>query len=317
MKSLQWLHVAHSLRHQTWRHIFWVIMLLLAGVIIMMPHVVFAQQWGNDCSMKFAASPAWGEDGFVTSVTRAWEDDPYLWKRTFFTDKDLRMIYTQFKCQCCDSNPTHEWCTEFTCKIQKYFAESPFLFDHLVTVGMKKLDGVQETCDDLQIDCHEKATERREWITQQAEHPEWAPPSLIWETFEKHRWWAGEENNIIDDKKNITQAYRRMCEEANFIEQHVSFEAKNLAVTNKNKNPQTRIQACTELVNKRYVQESTYVRTLMVQKWIDYVVTNINSYLSKYFVKNRLYELLQKYTELDGCVSTVLKMANKKTVNCK
>jgi hypothetical protein len=108
-----------------------------------------------------------------------------------------------------------------------------------------------------------------------------------------------------------------MCEEANFIEQHVSFEAKNLAVTNKNKNPQTWIQACTELVNKRYVQESTYVRTLMVQKGIDYVVTNINSYLSKYFVKNRLYELLQKYTELDGCVSTVLKMANKKTVNCK
>lgn len=108
-----------------------------------------------------------------------------------------------------------------------------------------------------------------------------------------------------------------MCEEANFIEQNVSFEAKNLAVTNKTKNPQTRIQACTSLANQRYAQEANYVRALMVQKGIDYVVSNINNYMSKYFVKNRLYEVLQKYTELDGCVSTVLKMANKKTINCK
>lgn len=289
----------------------------IGAVFMMASPSVFAQQWGNDCSMKYAASPEGGEEWFVKSVIQSWIDNPHIGPRTFYTDKDLRSTYAQFKCQCCDSNPSHPGCEAFTCKMEKYYAESSFLFDHLVTVGMKKLDGIAETCDALQIDCHPKATERRDRITKQAEHPEWAPASLIAETFEKYRGGPDEQYNIINDPQNITQSYRRMCTEANFIEQYVSFEAKNLSVTNKNNNPQTWIQACATLVNNRYVQEASYVRTLMIQKWVDYVVTSLNNYLSKYFVKNRMYELLQKYTELDWCVSTVLKMANKKTENCQ
>jgi hypothetical protein len=64
---------------------------------------------------------------------------------------------------------------------------------------------------------------------------------------------------------------------------------------------------CKTLATRRYEQEVKYVRTLMVEKGVTHLVRNLRAYSLNYLIGNRMNDLADKYNELEGCYSSVLR----------
>lgn len=275
-----------------------------------------AQDWWNSCAIGvFGAVSDFAEGFRVTAdrVRNTYGPERNLPSEWFFTDQDILVVGTHLTCFCCASAPNRDDCRQYACPVGNYFAESVHLFDHLVTIGMKKLDGNAELCDRLQIDCHPLWQERRERIVEEAERPQGAPPRLLQEKFGQMRW---NEDNLADSSGTMYAEYLRMCTEAWVLSEY-SLLSPTPPLASSAFAAIDRRNGCIALVDRRFQQEAHYVRTLAVQKWIDFVVGNLHGYLYTYSIKNRLFGLLNKYTDFDACISTVLKMANERTIQCQ
>ena len=64
-----------------------------------------------------------------------------------FTKKDLVAVMTHLQQFCSESKECGNGGT--SCK----YPESSLLYDHLINIGMRKLDGIKEQCDLFGIDC--------------------------------------------------------------------------------------------------------------------------------------------------------------------
>ncbi len=231
----------------------------------------------------------------------------------FFTEEDLSTVVLHHQMSCCEDvlKEDREICQQAkqsTSDCKNCYAHSNYLYDHLVNIGMRKFDGIQEHCDELHISCTManstvKTLERRERITEIAEDVKGYPPSLIMEEFLKHRWDGSKE--AVTDPNTIANAYRAMCEEAQNIYKAIWINQQQDSSSSNTLDP------CYELVRQRYLKEYRYVRTLMVDKGVQYFVQNTNDYLQEYFVKNRMSELVNKYARMDNCFTTVLRYATK------
>jgi hypothetical protein len=65
------------------------------------------------------------------------------------------------------------------------------------------------------------------------------------------------------------------------------------------------------MLRARYAVELQYVRTLMVEKWMQYLVNNMRSYMFEYFTENRMADLMDKYNKLYSCFVMVLRYAER------
>jgi hypothetical protein len=296
------------------------ITLLSAISMVIVPRNGYAQsQWTqvlwNSCSNAILwMSNTTYQAEFVKLALVAYENKNIWAWWMFFTQKDLTTIITHAKCHCCELGKKLDVCTSFSCPVKNYFAESTHLFDHLVDIGMKKLDWDKEKCDKLQIDCNELWTAWREWIDEEGIRPEWAPARLIQEKFSQV-WWD-KESMKENTWRTLFHEYNRMCEQAEFLAQNTILErAPTLAVDSFSAS--NKRWWCFTLIDKRYEQEAAFVRTMIVLKSIDFVMSNLNSYLYKYSIKTRLTWLLSKFADFDWCIGTVFKKANGKTDLCK
>ncbi|MDP2669476.1 MAG: hypothetical protein Q8O99_00225 [bacterium] len=107
-----------------------------------------------------------------------------------FTDKDLKAALRFHQQYCCERRLSDEKC-EGKLDGEKYYPESPYIFDHLITVGMRKFDGVEENCDILGIDCttadnQKQLVERRKAVKELALDTDGSPPSQLLELFKKY-----------------------------------------------------------------------------------------------------------------------------------
>lgn len=246
-------------------------------------------------------------------VVEEWLERWDLPQLKFFTPDDLRTSVLHHQMSCCESvlKDDREVCAQAkqeTNDCKSCYAHSNYLYDHLLNIGMRKFDGIQEHCDALNISCEMKTSgvktlEWRERITEIAEDVEGYPPSLIMEEFLKYRWDASKES--VNNVDTISNAYYDLCQETQNIINAIGI---NQQVDSSVLSPYA---LCRRLVEARYRQEYDYVRTLMVEKGVQYFVQNTRSYLHDYFIKNRMTELVNKYARMDNCFTTVLRYATK------
>jgi hypothetical protein len=262
--------------------------------------VVFASSASNDCvNLLSGLEPS-------AQASKAIND---LWLK-FFKQEDLTTAYAFAINGCCERTT---W-TRTVCKKKiyttKYHPESNFLFDHLMYVGMSKLDGVQATCDTLQITCHPEATQRRATITEIAEQRDGVPPSrIIWE-YLKYR--GDESKSIFDESSSYLWAqYQRMCNEAYTIisTQSLGQSSDNLAGF------ETPRQWCQRIIQKRYLQEIEYIKTLQVEKGLKFANDHIKNYITTYLYQNRGIAMLDTLQELNSGLTHVLSLIQR-TTNC-
>jgi hypothetical protein len=69
-----------------------------------------------------------------------------------YTDKDLATAHRHLKQFCCEKYLSDDSCSGLP-KTKNVYAQSPYLYDHLLNIGMRKMDGVEDHCDEFDIDC--------------------------------------------------------------------------------------------------------------------------------------------------------------------
>lgn len=250
-----------------------------------------------------------GKDEFVNKVVEnvALLTPPYELK--IFTDKDLKIILEHHQQYCCQVDINEDTCA-WKLDGKHYFPESPYLFDHIINIGMRKFNGIQEHCDTLGIDCTTRDgkvlfKERREESQKLAEETDGVPPSQLYELFKKY-WWDVTTFAKQDSVNQIANAYYTMCYEAVQIRKSIK---SNLGDGINQEDAWT--QWCHQLVQKRYLEESSYVQSLMVDKWVQYLYENMRSYLQTYFVDTRMNAFVDKFGKLDACFNMVLKYVTR------
>lgn len=286
-------------------------MLLFFVLYTFFVSISFADQQG-ECNAYLTYSP----EKYVEVVIKKFPD------LSVFTQQDLKTALRHIQQFCCYGGAS--LADESICKERnvlespKYYGYSPFMIDHLWNIGMRKLDGIEDHCDTLDISCvgedgSRVALERREKIQEIAKDIDWHPPSEIMELFIK-MWWDA--TTLNEDKKKhkedhkyekLRNIYSHMCTESENIWDYIS----SLAVANGDYGhdniPWWVAKVCRDMIQERYLQEVNYVRTVMVEHGTHYVVNNLKDYQLKYFIQNRFSQLLQKYAQLEGCFVTVLK----------
>lgn len=272
------------------------------AMICCLPGVIYAQiSHPNDCSSL--GTPEFDPAAYADSVYERYEDT-YDGQIEVFTKKDLAVAFGQLQDYCAEKSTSRdEPCTNCL------YAQSPFMFDHLYNVGMRKLDGIEDQCTMYGIDCqfqdgYDGHVGRREKITELAEDTEGHPPAELMGNFRKYRW----DQESWLEKDIVANRYEEMCREASNVRDLIGQNDNSFAAL---QSSQDLTKLCKDAVRVRYVQEWQFVRTLMVEKWIQYHVENLQSYMREYFTKNRLADLLDKYIYLDGCFGMVLKYVSR------
>ena len=268
----------------------------------------------NDCSWYSAVTQDWYIAGANNLTNTAWDQVALA----YFTDKDLWVIYTHFRQFCCIDQLASDGCEDQPW--EKQFAMSPFIADHLINIGFRKLDGVETHCKKLWHDCVNRtgvpdlSVAWREKITEIAEDRAWYPPILIEKTFHEY-WWDTEANDkaiaAIHKKdragvNTLRAQYLHICEEITALQQYLDPQTWSETDYIQATNGEWLERHCKQLANQRYLDEVKYVRTLMVEKWVKYLIQNLEAYSLDYMIDNRFNDLSDKYTNLEACFSTVL-----------
>jgi hypothetical protein len=123
---------------------------------------VFAQSSCKDDCCIYASQK---KDGYVQRVMTDI-------KPTFYKPQDLERALEYIQGSCCEGKTADDLCPKAIKMQTKYYAQSLFMFDQLVSIGMRKLDAFQDHCDTLGIVCHPLALEWRKEITKIAESRE-------------------------------------------------------------------------------------------------------------------------------------------------
>ena len=255
----------------------------------------------------------YSEDGYVQKVLENLQKEKSIYyPLRIFTDKDLKTVIRHHQQACCERRIGEEKCA-WKLDDKHYYPESPYIFDHLIYVGMRKFDAVQTHCDILGIDCttREGSTlfrDRRTKVRSLAEDTDGVPPAQLMESFKEYRW-DPEDFTKKEGENKIANVYFLMCNEAGAIRKSVWFAQTDIDIDLTN--GRWLEATCRDLVQQRYVEEAAYVQTLMVEKWIDYMYKNLKNYLQHYFIDNRMNALVDKFGKMDTCFNMVLKYITK------
>jgi hypothetical protein len=114
-------------------------------------------------------------------------------QKAIITKNDLNTAILNLKKYCCNNKLwwlSNETCIDDTSFYNENSLDSPYLFDHLFDVIMRRLnwlDGDRNIYTKSEMSLDEKWVERRNFITEQAISLEWATPQGIWKKYKEFR----------------------------------------------------------------------------------------------------------------------------------
>lgn len=172
--------------------------------------------------------------------------------------------------------------------------ESPRLMDHLIDVWFRKLDGISELAYwELDKDWEE----RRKKIKEIAEDPKWKKPWEIFELFNKSR------DVKLEKEDKIAQKYKYVCDEAYSSRMWMlnMFSEETMKEW---------FDRCMNLANARINSEISYMKAVMVNKWIKYLVDAIHNYIINYYSEEKIPTVLEKMAEVQWALGNWVQKTN-------
>jgi len=247
----------------------------------------------------------------------------------------FRALYN-LKAYCCDNHLIDLK----SCEVDKnmfsdVYPESWFLYDHLVDVGLRRLDAENNLIYGLNPDS--LGLERRNYINGVANNSDANFALSMSNEFKKY--WNTENkdyigllyfdnwdvfhnyNNIklksivsdpIYNSINLYQKYKELCGVAASIYLDES-EDNNM---DKVSSIKWNFDNCQLLVSKRIQDEVLYTKTLIKKKSTALLKKSINAYAIEYYAKNRLLNLQETIFAISDLFLTVAKMAPEWTFEC-
>jgi len=251
----------------------------------------------NDCNIVLGNA--------IDGVTYRFSQTPY---KEVLSISGFKQALTNLKAYCC-KNPDLLSCPkEEANKLpQKYFPESESLFDQLLDVAIRRLDGITWLAYTLS---DPTGLERRTKITEIAKSATGTQASTIEGLYTGYRTvHEYADLNIVINNYNkgigtvsLKDKYDTVCRLMRDIYDGVGNSNKGLISS-------TILNACENLVTDRVNREIGYTKILMVQKSNQLFDEGTKAYTKKYFVQEKLMALWDLITKVMDMFETVVQQA--------
>jgi len=222
----------------------------------------------------------------------------------------FKQALTNLKAYCCSQAAIQ--CTENeknNLKNLKY-PESAFLFDHLLDVMMRRLDGIPKLAYGLEVD--PTGAKWREYITKVANDAVGVQSSEIEKTYKEYRTlhtdFTTNLNTVMGGyKKNeiaslsLADKYDTLCKIIKEIYNNTQYE-KPVIIN-------SYLSACEKTVLNRVNRENGYTKILMVQKSNLLFDETTKAYTKKYFVEEKLMALWTLVAKVKDIFQTIVQQA--------
>lgn len=216
---------------------------------------------------------------------------------------------------------------EVKCKntLSENYVDSPRLYDHLIDVGMRYLDGDErlQYADPIsnKKPLDKRWKERRDFTKNYGETISWRVPLELQQKYIEYRWimtedfgiWESNSQSCNDSKarfesiqKNrgtlsLSKKYFTLCE----ISSCMVDDGKN-----------NRISACQSLVTQRIIWERNYVQWLLLYQSNLWLSTNFEAYALWYINHDKFNSLLKKIVMMSKWLWFVNSKVNEMTKVC-
>ncbi len=195
-------------------------------------------------------------------------------------------------------------CKEQDIPANKFFPQSQYLFDHLVDVMLRRLDGNPDLIYP-DVELHPRAKAWRETIREYAIIPEWkSPAELI--------------NISIDDRvlpkpDGLINLYGSVCSTA--YSYYISLDASKSS-PGAQATAKTYKDTCPVVVKSLIQYELMYIRVIIDLLANRSLWHSMSTYLKDYYANNRLVNLQSTINEMVGAFTTVNRFYVEWTSQC-
>lgn len=270
-------------------------------------------------SMTIRSGPLWAHDcGLIANELDISNPKTYTSFTNNFKESNIEWVVpaaaisqalVNLKKACCMSsviNKNEPFCKAF--KQGKNYPDSIFLFDHLIDIGLRRLDGKQELVYGLSPDS--KAADRRTFITQAAEDKDGTSAQIILDRrktdrtrtqiYVDHRS-AVQFKEIIEQygQSTVADRYGSVCNIISIVSQGLNGGTINDTVLKK----------CKKLVDQRVANEQRYVQNIMMKKSNELLYNVRQAYSNEYFIQNRMMALMATLDTMRGLFGTFVQQA--------
>ena len=273
------------------------------------------------CSILLQDSFASDEDNYgdcKNSTVWWW----YVWYTSIYPQELITVAQNNLKQYCCTYKKpylTVEQSEQCKDKIADYYVDSPRLYDHLIDVGMRYLDG-DETLQYTQAPLDTKGKERRKWVTEYGNTPTGRIPLELTNKYTEYRGTMIEDFDIVDsskpceDRKDIFLGYNKNRDTLSLAKKYFVLCELNSCMVNGQKN--NRISACQSLVTERIIGERNYVQWLLLHQGTLALATNFEAYALWYINHDKFSKLLEKIVMMSKWLGFVNNKVNEMTKMC-
>lgn len=213
-----------------------------------------------------------------------------------------------------------------SCNGKVGWAESNYIFDHLIDLSFRKLDAYTDSTLRYNLDADTKWKEWQKIVTDLANPANNAKPEQVIQAFSSY-WPATEQNWTIYTLSNTCNIqntnqlslywrYKATCLIAKCLS-----EKKALVSQTTTDNTSANLlldndQICDTLSENRYQSEVSYMRQLVARVWIRTINNLVEQYTKNYFVWNRRENLYEQFTSFNQNLTFVNRKIQEGTPVC-
>lgn len=268
----------------------------IIGIFLLIGGASIGWVFANDCNTVVG----WGIDSQVSIYKEEYKKIlPVEW---------FRQALTNLKAYCC-SEPDLMRCTneEKNNLPNTYYPESEFLFDHLLDITMRRLDGITGLAYNLAPD--PTGLERRTKITKIANSATGVQAKEIEKIYTGYRTISWSKSADVIKKQYNNTGIVSLGEKYNTLCGFISKMYDDVPNTNKTLISKKFMNNCNNIIKDKIRREVGYTQILMVQKSNQLLDEGTKAYTKKYFVQEKLMALWNLITKVKDMFQTIVQQA--------
>lgn len=250
--------------------------------------------------------------------------NPIIWWYAKYTslypEKLIEIAQQHLTAYCCTSKKEYLNTTTICENITSdSYVDSPRLYDHLIDLGMRYLDGDSDL-QYSQAPLDTKGKERRNFVNEYGNNPTGWIPLELQNKYTQYRGTMVEDFDIIESWKSCEQR-AKVFSEYNQNRNNISLAKKYFVIcelsscmVNGEKN--NRISACQSLVTERITGERNYVQWLLLHQGTLALATNFEAYALWHINHDMFTALLEKIVMMSKWLGFVNNKVNEMTKMC-
>jgi len=277
---------------------------IITGTILLL--AIVGKTFAHDCNLVI-----WNE---IDAQVNNYQTN-YRWYIKFLPVDAFKQALIHMKAYCCLNTIS---CTkEEKNNLPTTYPESAYLYDHLIDINMRRLDGYAPLAYGLSPDPTGK--ERREKINELAEAPNGGTAKEIEDKYVLYRTKKRNDsiprryevilNQYNTDIKTVSllDKYDNLCNITKIL--YNKFQQTDNTIIWTTQDSKSYLNACRNIVEKRVKREDKYVKIVMVQKTGKLLDEVTKAHTKKYFAEEKLMKLRNLIVEVKNLFQDMVKQA--------